>query len=383
VDLQRPHGPRPHAIRHPFSNRAEVQTPVGEGGAIRRGGSPSILGGNRLVLTAALVIFVVAPISVGAQSVESFYQGKTINFIIGYPTAGAPDVYARLVVRHLGKYIPGNPTVIARNMPGAGSILAANHIYNVAPRDGTILGLTAPTLPLEEALGSTASKYKAAGFHWIGRMATNPNITFIMNTSQVKTIADAFDKVAILGATGRSSTNAVYPTVLNNVLGTKFKIVTGYEGTAAAMLAMERGEVEGHSATYDGLKTQHPDWLTTKRVNVVVQYLLKRHPDLPDVPTSVEVARTPEQAMILRVISSASEIGKFVFTTPEVPADRVAALRLAFDAMVKDSDFLAEATKLRVEIDPLPGIELQKIVEEVQNMPPDIVEKVRPIYPLN
>jgi tripartite-type tricarboxylate transporter receptor subunit TctC len=338
---------------------------------------------NLLRVCSTCFLLSAGPSSADAQYIENFYQGKTITVVIGYPPGGAPDVFGRLVARHIGSYLPGNPSVIARNMPGAGSILAANYIFNLAPKDGTILGLVAPTVPLEETLGSPASKYKASGFRWIGRLTTNPNITFIMNTSQVKTIADAFDKVAILGATGRSSTNAIYPTVLNNVLGTKFKIVTGYEGSAAAMLAMERGEVEGHSATYDGLKTQHEDWLTTKKVNIVVQYLLRRHPDLLDVPTSVELARTPEQEKILRVVSSASDIGKFVLTTPDVPAERVAALRLAFDAMLKDRDFLAEAEKLRVDLDPLPGAELQKIVEEVQSTPADIIEKVKPMYPLN
>jgi tripartite-type tricarboxylate transporter receptor subunit TctC len=246
-----------------------------------------------------------------------------------------------------------------------------------------VLSLLVPTLPLEEALGAAAVKFKSAGFHWIGRMAGAPNITFINASSAVKSIAEAFDKTAILGATGRSATNAIYPTVLNNVLGTKFKVVTGYQGSAAAMLAMERGEVEGHSATYDTLKTVHADWLTQKRVNVVVQYSLRRHPDLPNVPTTVELARNPEQAQILRAVSSASEIGKFVLTTPETPADRVQALRRAFDAMAKDPEFIADAAKLRVELGPLPGSELQQIVAEVANMPADIVAKVKAIYPLN
>jgi tripartite-type tricarboxylate transporter receptor subunit TctC len=214
-------------------------------------------------------------------------------------------------------------------------------------------------------------------------MATNPNLTLIMNTSKVKTIQDAFKYESVLGATGRISTNSVYPLVLNNVVGTKFKVVTGYTGTAAVMLAMERGEVEGNSATFDGLKSQHPDWVTNKRVNIVVQYLLKRHRDLPDVPTSVEVARTTEQASILRTVSSASEIGKYVLTTPGVPAERVAALRTAFDAVVNDPDFLAEAAKLRIEIDPLTGAELQQIVHETQSISPEIVQKVKAIYPLN
>jgi len=341
----------------------------------------------RLARVAAAASCLVAAASAAdrahAQSVEQFYQGKTITIIIGYPPAGANDVYARLVAHHLGRHLPGNPSIVARNMPGAGSLLAANHIFNVAPRDGTILGVLVPTVPLEETLGSAAAKYKASGFNWIGRLATAPNITFIMATSPVKTIADAFTKVAVLSATGRGATNAIYPTVLNNVLGTKFKIVTGYEGSAAAMLAMERGEADGHSSTYDGLMNQHQDWVKTKRVNIVVQYLLKRHRDLPDVPTSAELARTPEQARILRAVSSASEIGKFLLTTPSTPPDRVAALRRAFDAMVKDPDYLAEAERLRIELDPTPGIELQKIVEEVQSLPADVVEKIKPMYPLN
>ncbi len=342
----------------------------------------SIFGGARLP-PIACAAFLLVPASAHAQTVESFYRDKTINFVIGYPTAGAPDTYARLIARHMGKYIPGNPTIIARNMPGAGSLLAANHLFNVAARDGTTLGITSPTIPLEETLGATASKYKASQFNWIGRLATNPNVTFVNSTSQVKTIKDAFEKVAVLGATGRSSTNSVYPAVLNSVLGTKFKIVTGYQGTAAVMLAMERGEVEGNSATYDGLKSQHPDWIKEKKINFIVQYLLKRHPELPDVPTSAEVARTPEQATILRTVSSASEIGKFILTTPDVPADRVAALRKAFDAVVKDPEFLAEAHKLRIEVDPLSGAELQAIVRETQSIPQDVIEKVKAIYPLN
>ena len=341
----------------------------------------SIDGAKALGYALAIALAVSAPAC--AQSVEEFYRGKTINFVIGYPTAGPPDIYARLVTRHMGKYIPGNPNIIARNMPGAGSLIAANHVFNVAPKDGTTFALTSPTIPLEETLGVAQAKFRASQFNWIGRLATNPNITFINNTSPVKNIKDAFDKVAILGATARSSTNAIYPFVLNNVLGTKFKIVTGYEGTAAVMLAIERGEVEGLSATYDGLKAQREEWLKTKKVNIVVQYLLRRHPELPDVPTSAEVAGTPEQAMILRTVSSASEIGKFVLATPEVPADRVVALRRAFDAMVKDPDFLAEAIKLRVEIDPLTGVELQKIVSETQSIPADVIEKVKAIYPLN
>jgi tripartite-type tricarboxylate transporter receptor subunit TctC len=318
-----------------------------------------------------------------AQSVESCYRGKTINLVIGYPPAGANDVYARLVARHLGPHIPGNPSIVARNAPGAGSLLAASRIFNIEPKDGTTLGLLVPAIPLDEKLGNPAAKYRAADFNWIGRMAPAPNITFIMATSAVKTIDDAFTKVAVLGATGKSAANSIYPTVLNNVLGTKFRIVNGYEGTAAAMLAMERGEVEGHSATYDSLQSIRPNWIAQKQVNIVVQYMLHRLPELAEVPTSIDIAKTDEQRALLRAVSSASEIGKFILTTPGAPAERVAALRRAFDAMVRDPEYLAEAKELRIETLPLPGEELQQIVEGVQNLSPELTQRLKSMYPIN
>lgn len=317
------------------------------------------------------------------QTVESFYHGKTISMLIGYPPGGANDAYGRLVARHLGRHIPGSPTVVAMHMPGAGSLRAANHIFSAAPKDGTVLGLLVPTLPLEAKLGATAAKFKASQFQWIGRLATATSITFLMGTTQVRSIDDAFARVAVLGATGRSATNAVYPTVLNNVLGTKFQIVTGYEGSAAAMIAMERGEVDGHSATLEVLKAVRPDWLSAKKINIVVQYAVRRNAELPDVPTAVELGRTDEQKAILRAVASGGEIGKFVLTTPQTPTDRVQALRRAFDAMVREPAFVAEARELRIVMDPLRGEQIQQMVEEVEALSPEITEKVKAIYPLN
>src|SRR6266700_553324 len=196
------------------------------------------------------------PASGQAQSVESFYRGKTLSMVIGYPTGGSNDIYARSVARHIGKHIPGNPTVVPRNMPGGGSLVAANHIFNVAPKDGTTLGLIVPTAPLEEKLGAANVRFKAAEFNFIGRLAATPNVTVMNASAPVKTIKDAMEREAVLGATGRSSTVAVYPTMLNHLVGTKFKLVMGYAGSAEAMLAMERGEVEGHSTTWEGVKSR-------------------------------------------------------------------------------------------------------------------------------
>jgi tripartite-type tricarboxylate transporter receptor subunit TctC len=337
----------------------------------------------RFLVGPVLLVACVVPMAVSAQSVENFYRGKTINVVIGYPPAGANDFYARAVARHIGKHIPGNPTVIPRNMPGGGSLVAANHIFNVAPKDGTTLGLIVPTAPIEEKLGAANVRFKAAQFNWIGRLAATPNVTFMNASSPVKTIKDAMEREAVLGATGRSSTVAVYPTMLNHLVGTKFKLVMGYAGSAEAMLAMERGEVEGHSTTWEGVKSRAARQLRDKTINILVQYGLQRHPELPDIPTAVELGRNNDEVLALRFFANASDVGRFILSTPDTPADRIQALRRAFDDMVKDPEFIADLDAQKLDLGPLSGEELQKLIEEVANVPPAILEKVRGLYPLN
>ncbi|MDB5597305.1 MAG: tripartite tricarboxylate transporter family receptor [Hyphomicrobiales bacterium] len=317
---------------------------------------------------------------VRAQSVEQFYAGKTMELIVGYPPGGSNDVYGRAVARHLGRHIPGSPNIIFRNMPGAGSILAANHIYNVAPKDGTVLGLLAATNTIDEKLGAVGVKFETTKFTWIGRVASSVNITAMWHTSKIMTIADAMMTESTLGATGSGSTVYVYPNVLNRVVGTKFKMVMGYGGSSEAMLAMERGEVDGHSTSLEAYKSAHPEWLRDKKVNVLVQYALKRHPDLPDVPTCVELARSPEEAGILKAVVNATEIGKAILSTPGVPADRREALRTAFMEMTVDPEFISELEKMRVELTPMSGAELEKLVAEVGNISPSVLEKIKAVY---
>jgi tripartite-type tricarboxylate transporter receptor subunit TctC len=331
----------------------------------------------------SLAAIALLPPPASGQSVAEFYRNKTVTFIIGYPPAGANDIYARAVSRHIGKYIPGNPTVVARNMPGGGSLVAANHIFNVAPKDGTVLGLIVPTAPLEERLGASNVRFKAAQFNWIGRLAPTPNVTFVMSTSPVRTIQDAMKRETLLSATGRSSTVAIYPSMLNHVVGTKFKLVMGYKGSAEAMLAMERGEAEGHSTTWDGVKSRAANHLRDKTITLLVQYGLKRHPELPNIPASVELGKTPEQVESLRVFANATDVGRFILSTPDTPADRIQALRRAFNAMVKDPEFIAELKAAKVELGPLSGEELQKLVAEVANVSPEAVERIRAVYPVN
>jgi tripartite-type tricarboxylate transporter receptor subunit TctC len=316
----------------------------------------------------------------GAQSPEEFYKGKTIDLIIGYPPAGSNDVYARLLARHLGKHMPGNPTIVPKNMPGAGSFLALANMANVAPTDGTAIAIGAPTSALDERLGSQGVRFKTAEFNWIGRIDSLVNIVFMWHTSKVKTIADAQQIEATLSGTGAGSTVSVYPTVMNNVLGTRFRLVMGYKGSADAQLAVERGEVEGHSTSWTAVKVGHPDWLPQKKIVIPVQFALRKHPELPDVPTVVELARNDEERAILRAVMNATEIGTAFFTTPKVPADRVAALRRAFDATVQDPEFLADAKKTKLTVGPITGEELQQLVGEVANISPALVEKVQAAY---
>jgi tripartite-type tricarboxylate transporter receptor subunit TctC len=326
----------------------------------------------------ALAISTMSPCA--AQTPEQFYKGKQIELAIGYPPAGSNDIYARLLARHIGKHIPGNPTVVPQNRPGAGSFLTLGYVYNVAPKDGTVIGIGAPTAPLDEKLGTQGVRFKSAEFNWIGRIDSLINMVFLWHTSPVKTIEDAFKTEAKLSGTGVGSTVSIYPTVMNNVLGTMFKLIMGYKGSNDAQLAVERGEVEGHSTSWTAVKVAHPDWRPEKKINVVVQFAVKRHPEMADVPTVVELARNDEQRQILRAVVNAAEIGTAFFTTPGAPPDRVEALRRAFDATMKDPEFLAEADRTKLTVGPLAGEELQKLVAEVSGLTPELTEKVKAAY---
>lgn len=324
------------------------------------------------------LVFGVAPAV--AEPSADFYAGKSIDLVIGYPPAGSNDVYARTLGRYLGKHIPGHPAIVPKNMPGGGSFLALAYMYNTAPKDGTAIGIGAPTAPLDEKLGSAGVRFKAAEFNWLGRIDSLVNIVFMWHTSPVKTLADAQRTEATLAATGAGSTVAIYPTVTNNVLGTKFKLIMGYKGSAEAQLAVERGEAEGHSTAWTAVKVAHPDWLAEHKINILVQYALRPHPELPDVPVVVDLARNDRERAILRIVMNATEVGTAFMTTPGVPSERAAILRRAFDDTMKDLDFLAEAARLKLTVNPLDGAQLQNLVAEVSNLPPSLVETVRSIY---
>jgi tripartite-type tricarboxylate transporter receptor subunit TctC len=315
-----------------------------------------------------------------AQDAAAFYRGKTIELVIGYPPAGSNDIYGRIVARHLGKFIPGQPAIIVRNMPGAGSLLAANHLYNRAPRDGTIIGVVSAGIPLQARLGHPQARFEPSRFAWIGRIHSSSSVTFVWHTSKIRTLDDAKRSEVVLSATGAGSTGSLYPNVMNEVLKTRFRLVQGYKGTHEAMLAVERGEAEGNSTTWEAVKSVNMRWIKQGMIRILIQHGLNRAPDLPGVPTSVEVAGTPDDRAVMRAIMGAAEIGKAYFTTPEVPAERVTALRRAFDAMVKDQAFIDEVRKVHGEVEPMTGEQMQALIGELATFPQAVIDRVKVLY---
>jgi tripartite-type tricarboxylate transporter receptor subunit TctC len=325
----------------------------------------------RLFVTVSVATSVV---TVDGSEAAQLFENKTIDLVIGYASGGGYDIYGRLVARHLGRHLPGNPVIVPRNMPGAGSLTAANYIYNNAPKDGTTIGIVTQTLKEEELLETPGIRYEAGKFTWIGRVTSNVNLSVTWQTSKVKTIADAMKHEVPVAS---NLIAGVLPAVLNNVVGTKFKLINGYAGSNEGMLAMERGETDGAMTTWDTLKVSKREWLNEKRVNILVQYAPERHRELPAVPTMVELAKTQEDRQILELFSAAASIGRSFIGPPGLSSDRVKVLREAFQQMLKDSEFFAEVEKLRLDFDPMSGEKLHQLVEGISIDSPAVRERAR------
>jgi tripartite-type tricarboxylate transporter receptor subunit TctC len=308
-----------------------------------------------------------------AQSVADFYRGKTVTMAVGTSPGGDYDLRMRMVGRYLGKYIPGNPTVVATNMPGAGQMLVANWLANVAPKDGTAIVALSQNMAVHQATGAAGVRYDVRQFHWIGNTTDTPNVTNAWHTTGIHTIQDVMQRELVVGATGTASGSFLYPYALNQLVGTKFKIVTGYPGGNDVNLAMERGEVGGRgSNSWASWKSTRPQWLAEKKVIVLVQVGVKRSPELPDIPTLQDLAKNEPDRQVLTFISADTAISRPLVTSAGVPPERVDALRRAFDAAMKDPEFLAEAEKSKTDISPMTGEEAQKIAEATINAPADV-----------
>src|SRR3954447_13119242 len=318
------------------------------------------------VVAPGLVALMSAPMSAHAQ--EPFFARKTITISIGYTAGGSYDLYGRLVARHLGKHIPGQPTVVAQNMPGTGSLKAAAYIYEVAPKDGTALGVVDESAALEQALSNPAAQIDAARFTYVGRVATSNNIFMQWHTSKVQSIDDSKKFESSLAGTGPGSIAETVPRLLNALAGTRFKLVSGYPASNEAMLAMERGEVEGASSSWAAVSVAKKEWLRDKKIKIILQTTPERIRELPDAPALPEIGTTPEDKQVYELYASGSAVGRAVIAPPELPAERLKALRDAFNLMVRDSEFIADIQKLNVELDPLPGQAVQELIVRTLNV---------------
>jgi tripartite-type tricarboxylate transporter receptor subunit TctC len=330
---------------------------------------------------AALVCGVIATALVPAspacaQSPAEFYKGRNVELYIGYSVGGAYDLYARVIARHLAKHIPGNPTIIPKNMEGAGSLRLANWIYNVGPKDGTVLGTIGRGTAFDPLLGSKGAQFQADKFTWIGSANNEVSVCAAWKGSGIDKLEDTLSRELIVGGTGQAADTDQFPRVLNGVLGTKFKIVSGYPGGNDVTLAMERGEVKGRCGwSWSSVLATHKRWLDNKSITILAQLSLNKHPDLPDVPLIMDFAKTEDQQQIFKLIFARQVMGRPYLAPPGVPKDRAEALRQAFADTMKDPGFLADAEKSQLEITPVSGAEVEQLVKDIYQTPKPLAAK--------
>ena len=308
---------------------------------------------------------------------QEFYKGKTVTFVIGTAPGGGYDTYSRLIAAHIGKHLPGQPNVVPQNMPGAAMIRATNYLYNEAPRDGTVIGMIDQAMYLNQIMGLAQLKADVTKFTWIGRVLSNSAVLYAWHTAAVKKIEDAYTHELVISTTGAASRNNWL--LLDNLLGMKLKLINGYQGTSDSRLALERGEVEALSQPWSVLKNENAEWLRDKKITLLLQTGADKHPELPDVPRMIDLARNDGERAVLALFSSPSTVGRSVLAPPGLPAERVRELRQGFMETLKDPALLAQVKQAKLELDPLPGDALQEAVAGVGTLPPDLVAKARAI----
>ena len=312
-----------------------------------------------------------------AQGVEAFYRGKTINVLVPADPGGSYDLYARMLARFLPRFLPGAPSINVQNMPGAGGLRPLNYVYSVAPRDGAWIVMPLQDALINEALGEPGADYHGAEFGWIGRLAHSVDITVLAANSAVKSIPDAQRVSVPIAATAATSPTVIDHALANNLLDTKFRIVTGYKASNDMLGAIEKGEADGAFTSWTTLKSVHPDWLEQKKVNVIVTHASQRFPEIPDVPAIVEYARDDRDRAILALFGSSGFLGRAFATGPGVPPERLAALRAAFDAMIADPEFLGAMAKARADFGPLSGEEMTRFAQSLRAPDAELVARAR------
>lgn len=328
------------------------------------------------ILSSAIAIFWLSPMPLQAQTPAEFYKGRTIELDISSSVGGGYDAHARMLARHMPKHIPGNPTIVPKNVEGAGGLRLANLLYNIAPKDGSTFGIFYRSNAFEPLFGNTAAQFDATRFTWIGSASNEVSVCVSWHTSGVSTYEDMLTKELVVGASGPGADTFLFTKIINGVLGTRMRMVLGYPGSNELSLAMERGETGGRCGwSWSSLRVSHKRWVDEKKVNVLLQIALGKHPDLPDVPLVLDLAKTDEQRSVLKLIFARQVVAYPFVAPPGIPADRTAVLRNAFMATMVDKDFLADAEKANLEIRPVPGIEIESLTRDVYASPAALVQK--------
>lgn len=320
-----------------------------------------------------------------AQEDQNFYQGKTISFLSGHSAGGGYDTYVRTLARHLGKYIPGNPDVVVRNVPGAGSLVLTNQVANTLESDGTVMASVARGMAFEPLFGNEQALFKPGEMNWLGSLNNETSLCVAWHEAEVKTWQDLKTTPLSVGSTGAGADTNLFPKVLNELFGFKFNIIAGYPGGNDVMLAMERGEVEGRCGwSWSSAKSTRGEWIAQLnddmeqgKVNILFQMSLKKHTDLPDVPLVTEFAETEKQLQVLNLLFARQVMGRPVVAPPGVPEDRVAMLRKAIAMAVEDPDFLKDASNQSLGINFVAGEEIQTIVQEAYQYPDDVIAVIQ------
>ena len=315
-----------------------------------------------------------------AETDEEFYRGKTMRVIVGFPAGGGFHTYGQVLAAHMPRFLPGNPTMIVQDMPGAVTAKAAQYIYAAAPQDGTVLGLLHQGIVANQVLDIQGGAFDVTKFNWIGRMGTRLSVGLVWHTAGIRTLDDAKKKDVILGATSPSATSVMIPAALNRLAGTRFKIVQGYTGSGEMYLAIERGETQGLGiAGWLDLTGPRADWVKDGKVFVVYQIALKRHAEMPDIPTIADVAKNADDRKIMELLASTEDMGRSFVSGPDIPKGRIAILRTAFAKMMADKEFLEDAKAKQLDIDFMHGDELQKVVESVGAFPAELAVRAKEI----
>ena len=319
-----------------------------------------------------------APLSLAkADGVSDFYAGKSISLIISTGVGGGVDTNARLIAKHLGNHIPGAPGVLPKNMTGAGHLQATNYLYAQAARDGTFIGAILPTFVGYQVLDGRGAQYDARNFNYLGSADVENANLYTWSSLGVKRIEEVRTREVLMGATGAGSYTMLYPTLLNNMLGYKFKMLNGYPGAAEAALAMERGEIHALTQPWPILRAEKPDWIKEKKINFLLQVGVDSHPDLSVAPIVTDLARNNEERSLIEFIAGNSRVGRAITSPPGQPAERVADLRKAFMQVMQDADFLAEMKRDKLDLAPMPGEDLQRVIARSLDVSPEMVAKAK------